>query len=113
MIEVLSKLIGGVILIVVIMAASIAFDAWVISTLYGWFILTAFVSAPNLTIAQIAGVLLVFRGARGYKTAKEPPETVKKSGSEKMIGVMSGMLTVFLVSLTSLGIGWCIKALLP
>lgn len=104
------ELIGILVVFGVVTAGSIIFDAWVLHTLYGWFVVTAF-SAPNLAISQVAGVLLVFRGARGYKVTKDDQE--KKPASEKMLKLAGGLAQNIIIALMSLGIGWCIKAFLP
>ena len=103
------ELIGILVVFGFVMAGSVAFDAWVIQTLYGWFIPVAFASAPALTIAQVAGVLLVFRGARGYKVPKDDPADEKKSPGEKLTDGLGNMVTGFVISLMTLGIGWCIR----
>lgn len=106
------ELIGILVVFGVVMVGNIVFDAWVIHTLYGWFVITSF-AAPALTIAQVAGILLVFRGMRGYKLTKDDPEDKKKTGGEKLLKVFGGLAQNFLIALMSLGIGWCIKAFLP
>ena len=106
------EVIGIFVVFGIVMAASITFDAWVVHTLYGWFVVSAF-AAPALTIAQIAGVLLVFRAARGYKVSKESHEDKAKSPVEKMLKALGGVAQNFIIALMSLGIGWCVKAFLP
>ena len=106
------EVIGLLVVFGVVMAMSVVFDAWVVHTLYDWFVVTAF-SAPALTIMQVAGVLLVFRAARGYKIAKPDPEDKDKSPGEKMLRAVGLVAQNFIIALMALGIGWCVKAFLP
>jgi hypothetical protein len=89
-------------------AASIVFDAWVIHTLYGWFIPVAFTSAPTLSVAQVAGVLLVFRGARGYRLPENKKDD-SEDPSDQMWKVIKRMFFGMVIAFMSLGIGWCVR----
>ena len=104
--------IGILLTFAIVMAGSIIFDAWAVSKLYGWFIQTAFATAPALSIAQVAGVLLVFRAARGYRLPKNE-EKEKKSPGETLLESFKLLAQGVLVTLMTLGIGWCVKGCLP
>ena len=102
------EIVGLFVVFGVALAGSVLFDAWVVHTLYEWFVVTAF-AAPKLGIAQVAGVLLVFRGARGYKVPKNDPEDKHKTSGEKMLGSVKLMVYGFAIALMTLGIGWCVR----
>lgn len=47
------------------------FNGWVLSELWKWFIITAFKSAPTLTVIQAIGVILVVNlVTQGYTTSE-------------------------------------------
>lgn len=52
---------------VVGLCVAIALNAWVLSMLYGWFVLPVFTSAPRLSTMKIAGVALFVRALRGWR----------------------------------------------
>lgn len=106
------EVIGLLVVFGVALAGSVLFDAWVVHTLYEWFVITAF-AAPALTITQVAGVLLVFRGALGYKVPKDDPNDKKKTPGERLLGSVGLMFQGFIIALMTLGIGWCVKGFLP
>lgn len=84
----------------------VVFDAWFVHTLYDWFVPVIFASAPALTMAQIAGVLLVFRAAEGIPIPKKDDDKVEDNGFYEATRILGWRLSL---SFTTLLVGWCIK----
>ena len=95
-------IIGGTVGIVAVMVGSALWRGYVLSTLWGWFVVPLF-GLPKLAIAPAIGLSLVV----GFLTYQTPPdvEERKRDGVDKWVRIV--VLAALLPAL-SLGMGWIV-----
>jgi hypothetical protein len=87
-----------------LLAIAIAWNGYVLSVLWAWFIVTAF-AAPKLSVAAACGVSLVY----GHLKLKTPSVKDNRGADEKLI---DAVVYGFLAPAFTLVFGWIIKGLL-
>jgi len=92
--------IGGTIIYVI----AVILNGWVLSILWGWFIVPTF-NAPTLGIAPAIGVAMVI----GFLTNKGSRQTYAMDKREFWEKIFVELFVSLLLPFTTLGIGWIVK----
>lgn len=95
-----------VVLTIFLLPVSYLLNGWVLSILWGWFVVPYFEWAPILTVGQAIGVAMVVgfltyhMGTKGCRDDRDQ--------AEKTIDVLSSIIGWILHPLITLGVGWIV-----
>jgi hypothetical protein len=93
-------LVLGALAIPTLIAAAVVVDGYVLSVLWGWFVVPAF-HIPALTIPYAIGVSMVAASLTNHRNGKE---------AEKEVSWWQPLLFLTLKPAFALGLGWIVKA---
>lgn len=99
----LLQVVGAAVALPAIMAIAFIWGGYVLSVLWGWFVVPAF-GVPHIGVAAAIGIGLL------VKAITYQPDASKSDRNEPHVDKMAKSFAVaFLVPLLNLGIGWVVK----